>query len=285
MTCPTASSSRYGIHCDILHGLPPTVPIYQYRGRQKFLDTYDQESHRVRSDRNASEFVIFTDVDAVVFLGTFYYSSGSPTKHCVSDYHCATQILVVKMTLPEHSQLAGGFAQEFLRSIKPPLLERSLYSFEGEGLRADGRTKRPDKGWGPIDRPPYANRRWPSLVVEIAVSESLQKLGSDISFWLTDTYGQVNVAIGISIARTPSQTITVSKWVRGNAGEPRRDQEVTVEKKSLKDPSPVVKNGPLVIEFERLFLRSPGPQEGNVVMDDESLGSMAVTVWKKTASE
>lgn len=285
MTCSTNSASSYGIHYDILQRLLPTVHIYQYQGRQKFLDTYDQECHRLRSNRDASEFVIFTDVDAVVFLGTFYYSSDSSTKHCVSEYDCAARILVVKMTLPEHGQLHGGFQQEFLDSIQPRSLRRSLQSFDEVDLHGQGRTKRPNMGWGPIERPCYAGQRWPSLVVEVTVSESLQKLQSDMSYWLTGTYGQVNVAIGISIARTRSQTIRVGKWVRGDTGVPRCDQELIIEKKSRKDPSPIVKDGPLIIEFEQLFLRPPGPQEGNVVVDEESLGPMAANAWKSISCE
>lgn len=44
---------------------------------------------------------------------------------------------------------------------------------------------------------------------------------------------------------------------------------------------PVVRNGPLVVSFENLFLRVPDYTEGDIVFTDDDLAEVAKTVWEK----
>lgn len=267
-------ADSYGIHSDTLKGLPPTSPIYQYRGIPQFLDAYFLES-----DRLGSGFVIFTDVSKDVFEGGFCNSSDSVVRHSISTYDSATRILTIKLTTPEHARAPQALGEMLFDAVSPHTLTKSLISSAGQKLWGDGRAKVSDHGWAPLHRPMVQDQTWPSLVVEVAVSESRAKLRADVAFWLTQTYDQVNIVITIEIAKTRSQQIRIDKWVRGHDGQPFQDKTVTIKKTSLQDKKPIVENAPLTIPFDQLFLRQPLAEETDIVMSAADLGIIGIKVW------
>ena len=67
--------------------------------------------------------------------------------------------------------------------------------------------------------------------------------------------------------------------------EPVKRQTITITRDETTNPVlyHVVK-GPLVLGFRLLFLRDPGPQEGDFVLDIETLQDYAERVWDEAIS-
>lgn len=279
---PESAGSHGEIHCELdLGRLPPPTHLYPYLGRHHFLDIYYRELDRFGRDQNAPDFVVFTGVDEKQFDEDFRNSSDKVVLHSISTYDPAKRVLFIKMTTHAHAQAIEGLGEELLDALRPRNLRLMLTSFAGQLLYGQGQNKKADKGWGPLDRPLHQGQRWPSLVVEVAVSETRTKLEADISFWLTRTFGQVKMVITVDVARTRHQRILLDKWVLDDNGQLHCAQQITLTKTSLQDRTPIIENGPLAIEFEALFLRPRQPGECNLVLDAR-LGIIAKKLWVST---
>lgn len=73
-------------------------------------------------------------------------------------------------------------------------------------------------------------------------------------------------------------TVTINKWEFCNE-QPCRTQHVEVKKGEAS--SVRVSGGPLIIEFDKLFLRQPNsPKETDIQLDAETLRSLAISIWE-----
>ncbi|KAJ5801706.1 uncharacterized protein N7518_003774 [Penicillium psychrosexuale] len=61
--------------------------------------------------------------------------------------------------------------------------ETAVQGFPGVTITVGNRGKQPDYGWGGPPHPPDYGRK-PTVVLEVAVSESKAKLERDVEFWL-----------------------------------------------------------------------------------------------------
>jgi hypothetical protein len=135
-------------------------------------------------------------------------------------------------------------------------------------------SKEADEAWAPLP----ARRGiddWPTIVLECGYSESLAQLRQDARWWLIESGGEVNIAVVISLNRTTSSMVT-EKWemalphhqgplttaAAARSREPQCIQEVHAT------PTSVV-GGPLVLSFEKIFLRPANPPEQDVVFTDQ----------------
>ena len=71
------------------------------------------------------------------------------------------------------------------------------------------RRKEPDQAYIPRNR--ISNQDWPTVVVEIGLSESLPNLREDARYWLTISEGKVFVVILISFS-VSSKVVTWERW-------------------------------------------------------------------------
>ncbi|KAJ5286500.1 hypothetical protein N7524_001806 [Penicillium chrysogenum] len=117
---------------------------------------------------------------------------------------------------------------------------------------------------------------WPSVVLEVAFSESRDKLQSDITYWLRASGGDVKMVITLQINQY-SLNITIEDWgTQGDNSVNHLYQTVQISRKG----SEITTTGScLVIEFEKLFLRPPiEPRERNIQIGDGELQSLAKKV-------
>ncbi|KAJ5227773.1 hypothetical protein N7489_008481 [Penicillium chrysogenum] len=117
---------------------------------------------------------------------------------------------------------------------------------------------------------------WPSVVLEVAFSESRDKLQSDITYWLRASGGDVKMVITLQINQY-SLNITIEDWgTQGDNSVNHLYQTVQISRKG----SEITTTGScLVIEFEKLFLRPPHRTErtkysdrrrGTAILSEES---------------
>ena len=151
-----------------------------------------------------------------------------------------------------------------------------------------------DSSGGPIpDR--QEHEKWPTLVIEAGDSESLPQLRADMKWWFSTSNHDVKIVILAKFnpgqrsillekweeeERAPQQGAATTRWAA--AIEPVLQQAITITYDNIGDPrntaSYTVNGGALVLEFRLLFLRDPGPGEGDIVVSIPDLQSYAVRV-------
>lgn len=275
MSYTEALAGHQALHNGILRGLPATTRVYPYKGRQDFLDI-------IHSDEHTIEFAVFVGIKEDLFNGVFHDFSLDFYRF-VKAYDSTNSTLLVKMPARVHAQAGMGFRQIIFDSLSSRN-RKSLVDFGTVDLNINNRTRKPDQGLGPLNRPTVHDQDWPSLVIEVAFSESRTKLDSDARLWLTGTHNQVNTVITIAITKTRLQTITISKWTLSpNDGQPHCAHQVIIQKTSAQDKTPNVRNAPLGIGFDEIFCRSPQSPETDIILDAVTLGEFATTVWMRSS--
>ena len=142
------------------------------------------------------------------------------------DYNSQTQVLHVKLPLFPHDTLSI-IVGSLSRNRNDP---NSLPADEGGTTNislADGSSKSADFIWlDPtlVNRDPgrvsdlhaASSNSCPTVVLEVALSESVMKLSIDCARWILCTLGKVNVAMGMKIDAGPDnrklRAISIREW-------------------------------------------------------------------------
>lgn len=165
-------------------------------------------------------------------------------------------------------------------------------------LRAAGNHPGGDGGEGDSTGGPRPERfgtgRWPTLVVEAGYSQSLAQLHADMRWWFGISNHDVKTVLIAKFDRLQDRII-LQRWEeegppprpgatatrRALTLQPALRQEITISRDISTDPpSYNVARGALVLDFRLLFLRDPGPEEGDFIIDTEELQWYAETVWE-----
>lgn len=139
--------------------------------------------------------------------------------------------------------------------------------------------REPDSSYRPRRR---GGGGWPTVVVGVVFSESLELLRWDAGWWVGDSEGEVRITI-IIILRLDERKIVLETWepshrdegmrvTRSAARRVSRTQEVCISKDG-------VEGAPLVLRFEKVFGRAKGAGEGDIVFSAQELGKWADIVW------
>lgn len=117
------------------------------------------------------------------------------------------------------------------------------------------------------------------MVLEVGVSERKSKLQIDAQWWLNNSNGDVKITLTMSVNRRNPQ-ITINKWELEN-NRPGITQTVTLSKDKLGDDQEIKASGtPLLIEFNKLFLRDRvSPNEQDIQIEEDDLRCLARIVW------
>lgn len=133
---------------------------------------------------------------------------------------------------------------------------------------------------------------WPTLVIEAGYSETLAELHDDMAWWFHASDHAVKIVILAKFDHARGRII-LQKWEedtprrpgatmtrRAPALEPVLRQDIQITRNTATTPPTFdVARGALVLGFELLFLRIPGPQEGDVVISVEVLQRFAESSW------
>jgi hypothetical protein len=258
-----------------LGDLAPTVRRFPYKGKEQFQDILGVEYDRLQDTPDASQWVLF-EIDEQTFAQDFLSTSESSVDKSWTSFDASRRLLLAKMATPEHTTASMAFHDALKAALEPMGLRKTLQPFSGTAIRGDRGGKRGDQGWGPFRPPRGRSRKWPTVVLEVAVSEPRSKLQSDVRFWLRESKGDVKVVFTLAVnRRTPE--VTIEKWELEN-DRPHRTQRVSVSKATSGQVT--VRNDPLVIEFGKLFLREASmPKEKDIVIDKDELQDIATSVW------
>lgn len=280
---------------DGVEGLPPTINIYPWEGTDHFLSIVDSESRQLevlehsspeyRSPEHSSrelsspdhldpcDLIVFLNVSEAIFKRDFREETNLSKSW--KSYDQLHRVLFVAMNTAEHTAAAQTFNYILKEAVDRMAMSTAVKSFAETAIKGESRIKKPDQAWGPKRPPPSRSRKWPTVVLEVGVSEPKTLLQRDASFWLNDSGGDVKIFLMILVnRRTPE--ILLEKW-ETSGGEATKIQEVVVWRDNN---TTFFKGEPLVIEFQKLFLRlSEVPYEKDVTFDQANLKRLAADIW------
>ncbi|KAH8690480.1 hypothetical protein BGW36DRAFT_56109 [Talaromyces proteolyticus] len=140
--------------------------------------------------------------------------------------------------------------------------------------------KRADESYLPKRMPKGRSRKWPTLVIEVGYSESHQKLVGDVSWWLSQSKGDVLTVLTVDINQRRKE-ITVEKWSSTQAGRGTSIYRTVLSQEAGQNDIHATNEAPLSIDFNHLFLRdTEGPYERIIEFDLSDLEYLSKQIWK-----
>ena len=115
-------------------------------------------------------------------------------------YNRDTRDLIVTIPGRPHDALVGEL--HLVMAVSLANMRRTEWSLTTARVEGDTCSKEPDGSWIPRQLPPGRSDKWPTVVLEVGVSDSQEKLRADADWWLANSQGQVHVVISISVRRT-----------------------------------------------------------------------------------
>lgn len=281
----------------IPEGLPSGTNEYQYKDIQDFLRIINAEQELFESDKdgNRSQYILFANIDEQKFSTDFIHQPDAESiGHFIDSYYPYTQIILVKMERKPHAEAHQTLTKLLTEKlVEMNRAQRGLHYPGGALIETPSRKKKADAEFLPRVRPEGRSTKWPSAVIETGYSESNSKLQADARWWLEESAGYVNTAFTIKVQRTRKEVV-IQKWglqdrpTRQNPGRQVAgvEEEVVISRPSGEDGISVRgRNGAIVLEFEKLFLRPPAAGERDVVFTDDDLRHLADMIWSLQEEE
>lgn len=204
-------------------------------------------------------------------------------------FQTRSQVLYKIVGGVQHNQMIALFHEGLYNKLR----DMGLSSFTGDFLfrnaaRTRGLidTKEPDLWFGPNNvHVNGGGRGFPSLVLEVGVSESTPQLQNDARWWYANSNGQTRLVMLIHANGNSSSAwaVDVEVWTEVldpsshiTCNRPATSLECT---QRARFENGVVTGAPLTLDFEMLMRRPPAnPLEGNVVLDAGWIRTVCVEV-------
>ena len=280
-TSPTESSATEGLE---------HVNIHLYAGISNMQKLINSQSERLQKGDSNQQYLIFTRVRAadLAKIDDVRSSLGKSTR---MTYYTDTDQLIIKL-MPSakhekaHLNLGKKFVAKLIRMGMPEDLFDSVGAQRFEGPTS---SKEADTAYKPLP----ARRRdedWPTIVFESGLSESLRRLRVDARWWLENSGGDVKIVVLISLniarATRTLQSIRIEKWelapaqrriTRSVANNPPAEVPTKVQEITI-NPNTVT-GAPLILHFQKIFLRQPTPPEADIVFSAQDLSDFSASLW------
>ncbi|OCK74075.1 hypothetical protein K432DRAFT_430233 [Lepidopterella palustris CBS 459.81] len=235
------------------------VPIHQYTGIRNLQQRVRSQSAKLLAGCSNLQYLIFRGVtkDRLAQIDSKRASIG---KHTRMTHYMDTDLLIVKlMPLAKHETahltLADDLRSTFVRMGLPI---HSLHPLGGTTFFGPTSSKEGDSAYKPLSREQETD--WPIIVFESGLSERFTRLRHDAQWWLTNSGGDVKIAIIILI--TPAEKrLQVEKWCLSpatgyrpetrayqnpNPLVPTRMQTITITQNPATPPNPTAQPGTTV---------------------------------------
>ncbi|KAK1760707.1 hypothetical protein QBC47DRAFT_355870 [Echria macrotheca] len=203
------------------------------------------------------------------------------------DYNSITQTLLITTPTSLHEKLHRPLYNDFFRQIRNMGLGASWINMGSRTLAAPQGLKEGDSTGGPS---PQRSRGWPTLVIEAVngtgIFETMGQSEASMRQWFSVSNHEVKVVV-IAEFRGPNIGLVLQKWEekkRWNQerAEPMLTQCVALTRNPATDPVTYdVAGGDLILPFQSLFLRDPGPGEGDLVFSVEDMHEYADNIWQE----
>lgn len=265
-----------------LGSLSPAIRKHPYNGNPPFIEIWENERQQ-RKSTSRCEWTLLTGVDEKTFSQRFI---NHPRPPHWSSYDKVLNLLLVRMTKSiTHGDSAIIFHNKILQAVIGKGLDPDLLVYWGRATRqGPAGAKEADFAYLPRELFHNTTEDWPSVVLETTVSEDGSKLVSDVRFWLNGSEGKVKVVFTMKVHS--KSNIIIDKWEPcwPYTGQSHRTQHIEINKRNNNEV--YVSGQPLVLEFEKLFLRAANaPQETDSVLGEAQLKSLASHIWETYSKE
>lgn len=249
------------------------VEHQQYRNTRSFTKAIESRAKEFHSGNlDAGQYLVFASVTKSE-LADIDRLCEARHKGLRSMYLEGGGALIVKIIpSPVHEMVREGFISALMEQTGRMGLRRALVDMRGTALQGIESRKEANSAFKPrLSRPLYTD--WPTLVLECGIPESLKRLRAEARWWLSNSMGEVKTVLLLSTSKT-DRKIHVEQWEVSTVTHP-----LVTRTHQLDILGAVATGAPLRLEFEKVFLRQPGPDEGDIILTATDLGDLAARVW------
>ena len=188
----------------------PQGCIYTFTSHKKFKEDLQRCADAFISG-TGKQYIAFRDVQQSRLRLIEHRRSRSEIPAFRLLYDAAEEVLIIKLMPGAHHEVANWkFATMFILKLASLGVSDTLEPFGSTRYEAlTGRSKEADGAWRPSTR--VLPTDWPSLVIEVGVSESLGQLRADADFWLAKSGGQTRVVILLAVKKA-TRVMTIERW-------------------------------------------------------------------------
>ena len=192
-----------------LYGIPKGC-IHTFTSYKKFKEDL-QRCEDAFFSGTGKQYLAFSDVQQSNIQQIEYRRSRSELPAFRLLYDAAEEGLITKLKLGlAHEAAAAMFFRMFDRRLVSLRVDNTLWPVRATRYKASGgRSKEADEAYRPSTR--VLPTDWPSVVVEVGVSESLSQLHTDAHFWLTQSGGQTRIVILLTVKKA-TRVMTIERW-------------------------------------------------------------------------
>ncbi|CAI7645829.1 unnamed protein product [Penicillium glandicola] len=203
-------------------------------------------------------------------------------------FNRSTRYMIIKLLTGAHETATWYLGLAVQNEIDNMGLDESIRLLGSKTIQGLFCRKEADASFGPTQPVLGRNPKWPTVVIEVGVSESYRKLRVDAEWWLINSRGDVKLAIIVSISRkTPNikfETVALDPTVNSLRLQrpryvPKIQQTITASRDANTSNITITPAVPLTIGFEALFCRQPVPPEHDIELSPDRLERISKNVW------
>jgi len=263
--------------------------VIHYSTLQAFCAAVRQLKNNLYHGRTRNQYLIVRDVNEDIMK----HIDDREYKGVRYEWHGDLEVLIVKVPTKVHETAAATFGSDIALTASImglPGIERQLLGAGKCWAPGGSPSKEPD--WSMVNANVRPNPDYfPTIVIEVGFSETLQKLQNNARLWFSMSSNDVQIVVLI-VLRMANNQIIFEKWAVGPvaAGRrrtrhtppqlPRVEQEITITRTPPNTFAITSGTAPLTLEFDRLFLRPPVGGEHDVVYTEATLVEIAEAIFR-----
>jgi hypothetical protein len=265
------------------------------------------QSEKLRKGDSEQQYLVFTRVRAYD-LPKIDVARESMGIHIRLTHYTDTDLLIVKIPSAKHESAHVNLSKKVVIALSrigtPGLAEGEFCGLGATKFNGHNSSKEGDSTYKPLS----ARSRetdWPTIVFESGYSESLNHLRCVVRWWLTHSRGDVKIVI-IILIKSEKSTLQIEKWeltpMTGRRPStrafpnpntiprpliPTKITEITIISHTpIRTPMPItgapftIIGAPLVLEFDKLFLRPAILPETDITFTVQDLSDWAACFWR-----
>jgi hypothetical protein len=190
----------------------PSSQVYKFASYKKSKQHLTERADAFLTGENTAQYLAISNVppDNIPTIERGRKRLDLPAMRILYDHDA--EMLIIKLRRGLEHELAASLFVDMVRDKIASTGTPCNSIFDVGAARfgvEEGSQKEGDRSLRPTTRTLLAD--WPSLVVEVGVSESFAGLRGDAHFWLTRSGGQTRIVIVIAVNKT-TRSITIERW-------------------------------------------------------------------------
>lgn len=234
---------------------------------------------------SGSQFLLASDIEQSLFRQL--EENGEELKGVRATIAHHQRRILYKVIMPgaQHDRITSMFATNLAVRLDRMGLDPDQDHWESRGsarTRGNVCSKEADWSMGPLN--PSSTTipliSWPSLVLEVGVSESLPQLRNDAQWWYANSgpTHSTKLVVLIDVRTRPHYRVNLEVWTevpstRGarSAGTRSRPAYILACTQKVRFENDIVHGAPLTLPFRLVMRRAPTGQESDILLDDRTI--------------